>query len=112
MQELLESRDSFDALSSKWKLPILQYLYNRIDETNNFRKISRGVAGISDKMLSKELKHLEENYLISKSEDLRASRRVYHITEHGTTAIPLIKNLVAWGRTHRDFAKQMFKDAH
>jgi len=59
-------RDSFDALNDKWKLLLLQYLYNRQQELNSFSKILIGIEGISEKMLAKELRQLEQNNLIEK----------------------------------------------
>lgn len=110
VQELLKLRDSFDALSSKWKLPILQYLYNRQDEQNNFRKIEQEITGISDKMLAKELKALESNQLISRiTPDTTPGNVMYSISDHGKTAIPIIKVLVDWGRTHREITKKLMR---
>ncbi len=103
-------RDSFDALNGKWKLPVLQYLFNRQDELNGFRKIAQGIEGISDKMLAKELRELEENNLIQKlcCEVSHSSIR-YQISEHGKTTIPLIRTLVEWGRMHREVATNIIK---
>lgn len=108
VQELLELRDSFDALSSKWKLPILQYLYNRRKEVNHFSKIARGVTGISDKMLTKALKELHSNHLVEHTEDKFSANIAYGISAHGETAIPLIKTIVEWGRKHREITKKMY----
>jgi len=110
IQELIELRDIFDALSGKWKLPLLQYLYNRQDEPNGFRKIEQGIAGISDKMLAKELKQLESNHLIIRSSsETTSSGIIYSISEHGKTAIPVIEVLVSWGRSHRELAKAIIR---
>lgn len=112
IQELLELRDSFDALSSKWKLPILQYLYNRQNEVNNFRKIEQGINGISDKMLAKALKELEMNNLICKTlPEMNSTNMVYTISDHGKTAIPMIRVFVEWGRTHREMTKKLMGDS-
>lgn len=113
IKELMNLIDSFDALNGKWKLPVLQYLYNRQDELNSFKKIVRGIDGLSDKMLAKELRQLEENSLIKKFEDHSSRLQVdYKITAHGKTAIPLIKTLVEWGRTHREITKNKIKNTY
>lgn len=100
--ELLALRDSLDILGSKWKLPILQFLYNRAEETNNFTKIENGVQGISAKMLAKELKSLEVNLLVDRRQlPTRPVTVVYSINAHGRTTLPVIRQLVDWGKAHR-----------
>lgn len=102
VKELLALRDTLEIISSKWSLPVLQYLFNRIEEKNNFRKIERGVEGISAKMLTKELKVMETNKLIERTiQDTKPVTVDYAITEYGKTVIPVIKVLVNWGRDHR-----------
>lgn len=64
--ELLALRDSLDILASKWKLTILQFLYNCAEEMNNFTKIENGVQSISAKTLAKELKSLEVTLLVDR----------------------------------------------
>lgn len=106
IHELLSLRDSFDALSNKWSLPILQYLYNRQHEENSFSKMTEGIPGISEKMLAKQLRDLESNLLITRSDHMGIlSRMVYQITEHGKSTIPLIRKLVEWGKVHREVIK-------
>ncbi|WP_316831489.1 helix-turn-helix domain-containing protein [Pedobacter aquatilis] len=108
IKELLSLRDSFDTLSGKWKLPIMQYLFNRKDEFNHFRKIADGIPGISDKMLAKELTDLVHNHLICKipSPDYPL-KKGYSISQHGESTIPVIKTLVNWGKTHREVIKTL-----
>lgn len=106
IHELLSLRDSFDALSSKWSLPILQYLYNRQQEDNSFSNMAGEIPGISEKMLAKQLRELESNLLIAKNDhEGILTRMVYQITEHGKSTIPLIRKLVEWGKVHREVIK-------
>lgn len=67
-EELMAMRDSLDVLGGKWKLMILRFLTNRTHQIINFKKMQREIDGISAKMLSKELKELETNLLISRTE--------------------------------------------
>jgi DNA-binding HxlR family transcriptional regulator len=60
------------------------------------------VAGISNKMLSKELKELEINKLIKRSVlDTQPVTVQYTLTEHGKTLQTIINNLTDWGIEHR-----------
>jgi DNA-binding HxlR family transcriptional regulator len=102
-QELIAMRDSLEILGGKWKLMVLRYLNNRTDEKNTFKKIQREVDGISAKMLSKELRDLELNLLISRSiMDTRPITVEYAITDYGQSVIPVTETLVQWGLNHRE----------
>ncbi|KFC19936.1 winged helix-turn-helix transcriptional regulator [Chryseobacterium sp. FH1] len=101
-EELMAMRDCLDILGGKWKLMILRYLTNREHQKLHFKKLQREINGISAKMLSKELKELETNLLITRTvEDDTQIMVFYAITEYGKSVTPLTENLVQWGITHR-----------
>lgn len=105
-EELKAMRDSIDVLGGKWKLRIMRYLANRTHEQNHFKKIQREIDGISAKMLTKELKELELNLLISRTvQDTRPVSVAYAITPYGESVLPLTDNLVQWGLNHRERIK-------
>jgi DNA-binding HxlR family transcriptional regulator len=105
-QELAAIRDSLEILGGKWKLRIMRHLNNHIDETNTFKKIQREVEGISAKMLSKELRELEVNLLITRTVmDTRPVTVSYAITEYGLSVFPVTDSLVDWGLNHRQRIK-------
>jgi DNA-binding HxlR family transcriptional regulator len=96
---LLPVRDALEILSGKWKLPIIIAL---IFGKKRFKQISTEVKGITDKMLSKELKELEMNQLIKRTViDTFPPTVEYSITEHGKTLQKLIEELRNWGMDHR-----------
>jgi len=102
-QELRAMRDSLDILGGKWKLRILRYLSNRQSEDIHFKKMQREIEGISAKMLSKELKDLEANLLITRNTQEEPEHKVlYAISEYGDSVVPLTAHLVDWGLQHRD----------
>jgi len=102
-EELMAMRDSLDVLGGKWKLMILRFLTNRTHQIINFKKMQREIDGISAKMLSKELKELEINLLISRTEQqTRPVTVVYAITEYGKLVLPVTETLVQWGLSHRE----------
>jgi DNA-binding HxlR family transcriptional regulator len=60
------------------------------------------VVGISNKMLSKELKELELNKLVKRTVlDTHPVTVQYELTKHGKTLQTIINNLTAWGKEHR-----------
>lgn len=96
---LLPIRDALDVLSGKWKLPIIAAL---VFGTKRFKQLSREIDGITDKMLSKELKELELNQLISRTvHDSYPPVVEYSITEHGRTLMHVLQELQKWGSEHR-----------
>ncbi|WP_374173035.1 winged helix-turn-helix transcriptional regulator [Flavobacterium tructae] len=102
-EELMAMRDSLDVLGGKWKLMILRFLTNRTHQTVHFKKMQREIEGISAKMLSKELKELETNLLISRTEQkTQPIMVVYAVTEYGKSVLPVTETLVQWGLSHRE----------
>jgi DNA-binding HxlR family transcriptional regulator len=98
-------RDALDILNGKWKLPIIISL---TFGDKRFTEISKEVHGITDRMLSKELRDLEINGLISRMVDTSFPVKVtYSLTPHSKTLDPVIESLKKWGILHR---KKLEKD--
>lgn len=99
-REMMAVQDSMDVLNGKWKIPVISSLclYNK----RRFSDILNDVDGISNKMLSKELKELETNKLIKRTIlDTQPISVQYELTEHGKTLQTIINNLTEWGFQHR-----------
>lgn len=96
---LLPVRDALEVLSGRWRLPILITLSSG---PKRFKQISKEISGITDKMLSKELKALEENKLLTrKVYDTFPPMVEYTPTEHSKTLTNVIVALKEWGELHR-----------
>jgi DNA-binding HxlR family transcriptional regulator len=96
---LLPVQDALDVLSGKWKLPIIAAL---LFGTRRFRELSREINGITDRMLSKQLRELETNQLISRTvHDAYPPVVEYALTEHGQTLKRILEELQKWGTEHR-----------
>jgi len=92
-------RDALDVLNGRWKLPILVSLSIA---PKRFKQISKEVNGITDKVLSKELKDLEINQLIKRDVyDTFPPTVEYSITPHGATLEKVVTELGQWGEFHR-----------
>lgn len=97
---MIPVRDALEIFSGKWKIPIITAL--SFYETCGFKELERIVEGITPKMLSKELKFLEDNMLISrKVENTRPVTVTYSITEYGKTSKSVMSELYRWGVEHR-----------
>jgi len=99
-KEMRAVQDSMDVLNGKWKISIISSIcyYNK----RRFSDILNDVVGISNKMLSKELKELEINKLVKRTVlDTQPITVQYELTEHGLTLRTIINNLTDWGIEHR-----------
>lgn len=96
---ILPVLDALEILNGKWKLPIIISL---TFGNKRFKQISKEVNGITDKMLSKELKDLEVNQLITRTVyDTFPPTVEYAITEHGKSLENVLMALRDWGMLHR-----------
>lgn len=105
-EELRAMRDALDILGGKWKLMILRYLTNREAQDIHFKKMQREILGISAKVLTKELRDLEQNLLVSRQSSDEPVRVFYKITSYGKSVVPVTESLVGWGLEYREKIKQ------
>jgi len=99
-KEMMAVQDSMDVLNGKWKIAVISSIcfYNK----RRFSDILNDVNGISNKMLSKELKELESNKLIKRTVlDTQPITVQYELTPHGKSLQTIINNLTEWGMKHR-----------
>ena len=83
-------------VGQKWKLPLLWYLHER--PTTRFNELKRRVPGISNIMLTKSLRELEEAGLVLRDQKETVPPHVeYSLTERGEALLPALNELYAWG---------------
>ena len=93
-------RDALDILSGKWKLPIIISL---MFGNKRFSQMSKQIPGITDKMLSKELRELEMNELIKRTVyDTVPVAVEYSMTPYGRSLEKLIDEYLAFQRGRPD----------
>ena len=99
MSILKPVRDSLDVLNGKWKLPIIVSL---TFGEKRFTEIAKEVHGITDRMLSKELRDLELNGLVRRNiEESHPVKVTYQLTEHSKSLFSVINSLRDWGILHK-----------
>ncbi|NIG55803.1 helix-turn-helix domain-containing protein [Chitinophaga sp. Cy-1792] len=92
-------QDTLYVISGKWKLPILMSMYNGCKK---FRDLERSVEGITTRMLSKELKELEANKLITRNVyDTYPITVEYTVTPYSYSLKPMVDEMIQWGIQHR-----------
>jgi len=100
-KEVMAVHDAMDVLNGKWKISILTSIcyHNK----RRFSDVLNDVSGISNKMLSKELKELETNKLITRKVlDTQPISVQYQLTEYGKSLQLIIDSLADWGLKHRE----------
>ncbi len=86
-------------LGGKWKPVILWHLK---DQTLRFSELHRLVNGVTQKMLTQQLKEMEKAGLINRKVYPQVPPKVeYSITEYGKTLKTVIKAMGDWGEQHR-----------
>lgn len=100
-QYIMGVHDAMDLLNGKWKISIIAVLFYH--KERRFSEILTEVKGISNKMLSKELKDLEINQLVKRKViDKQPIAVEYSLTEYGYELQDMINSLSNWGIKHRE----------
>ncbi len=88
---------AMDIIGQKWKLPILWYIADADRQTLRYRELERKVVGITATMLTKCLRELEADKLISRKQYSTIPPTVeYSLTERGKTLIPALDSIYQW----------------
>lgn len=88
-------------IGGKWK-PTVLYLISK--GINRFGLLNRGIYDISKHMLTKQLRELEADGLITRKIYAEIPPRVeYFISEKGQSIFPIIDSMYVWGEQHMQF---------
>jgi DNA-binding HxlR family transcriptional regulator len=99
-QAILPASDALHLLSGRWKLHILLVL---TFADRRFGQLCKDIPGITSKTLSKELRELELNELVSrKVYDTVPISVEYSLTDYGRSLKSVIVALRDWGLQHRE----------
>ena len=86
-------------ISDKWKVLILRDL---LGGTKRFGELKRSVSGISQKVLTSNLRDMESNGLLTREVFPEVPPRVeYSLTELGFSLKPILDAMVTWGENYR-----------
>ncbi|SFC87294.1 transcriptional regulator, HxlR family [Parapedobacter composti] len=92
-------RDTLDVVGGKWKLVLISVLRSG---KKGFNELSRE-AGISPRILSKELQELEMNGLVSRKVcDTKPVTVQYELTPYSGTLSEVLSAMEKWGYQHRN----------
>ncbi len=86
---------ALNSIGGKWKLPILCSLLS--NGASRYNELLKNTRGISNTMLSKTLKELEDDGLVARTEFLEVPIRVeYDLTAKARQLQPILNELIQW----------------
>lgn len=87
---------TMELVGGKWKTIVLWYLRK---DKKRFSELRKLIPGITEKMLSMQLRQLEKDGFVSRTVHAEVPPRVeYALTTHGKTLLPLLEEIAKWGR--------------
>jgi len=90
---------TLNLIGGKWKGLILWHLCQK---TLRFSQLQRRTNGITQKMLTQQLRELEHDGLVHREVYPEVPPRVeYSLTEQGRSLEPLLQAMCQWGQGHR-----------
>lgn len=91
---------ALEIIGGKWHLIVLYALAQR---PRRFNELQRLAPGVSHKVLTQTLRHLENEGLIEREIGTGAAPCVrYSLTESGDTVRPILAAIVEWGNARLD----------
>ena len=90
---------TLSVIGGKWKPLILWLLYTK---TMRFNELSKNLVGVTQKMLTQQLRELEKDGMIRREVYPVVPPKVeYSITEYGKTLYPILESMAYWGDNHK-----------
>jgi DNA-binding HxlR family transcriptional regulator len=98
---LCEKELTLSVINGKWKPMILWYLGQQ--ETRRFCELKRLLPPVSQKILTRQLRELEEDLLIRRVVyPVFPAKVEYSLTEHGRSIIPILEMMKKWGERYKE----------
>ena len=86
-------------ISDRWKVLILRDL---LSGTKRFGELKRSIGSVSQKVLTAQLRAMEESGLVSRKVYAEVPPRVeYTLTETGYSLKPILDAMVEWGKDYQ-----------
>ena len=87
-------------IGDKWKVLILRDL---MPGTKRFGELKKSVGNVSQKVLTAQLRAMEESGLVNRKVYAEVPPRVeYSLTELGKSLKPILDSMRAWGEAYKD----------
>src|SRR6266478_9337075 len=95
-------RPAIDVIEGKWKPILVNALKSR---PLRFGQLQRHVPEATRKVLTEQLRELEEDQIISRKVlGQRWERVEYALTSYGRTLVPVLTLMAKWGKKHKKYS--------
>lgn len=89
---------TLDVIGGRWKVLILRELFSGV---KRFNELQRAVNGITQKMLTQQLREMESDGIVHREIYLQVPPKVeYSLTPVGESLKPIINAMHEWGIQH------------
>jgi DNA-binding HxlR family transcriptional regulator len=83
-------------IGGSWKVPILWHLAK---ETKRFSQLQRDLQGVTQKMLTQQLRELERHEVVARKVYPQVPPKVeYSLTPRGRSLLPIVASMCEWGK--------------
>ena len=90
-------------IGDKWKVLILRDL---LTGTKRFGELKKSVGGVSQKVLTSQLRDMEESGLVNRKVYAEVPPRVeYSLTDLGKSLNPILEAMRCWGEDYKNLVK-------
>lgn len=91
-------------IGNKWKIFIIQQL---MDRPFRFSELRRAIPGISEKVLTDNLRAMEKDGIITRTVFPEVPPRTeYALSELGDTMRPIIESMATWGTSYQQLVRE------
>lgn len=91
-------------IGNKWKIFIIQQL---MDRPFRFSELRRAIPGISEKVLTDNLRAMEKDGIITRTVFPEVPPRTeYALSEPGNTMRPIIESMATWGTGYQQLVRE------
>ena len=85
-------------IDGRWKIPLIFHLLNG---AKRFSELARALAGVTQKMLTQQLREMERDGLVERKIFPEVPPRVeYSLTPLGASLKPVVDSMCRWGVAH------------
>ena len=98
---------TFELMGDKWKVRIIRDL---LTGTKRFGELKKSVKGISQKVLTTNLRSLEDDGILTRKVYKEVPPRVeYTLTDIGYSLMPVLNAMAGWGTDYKEYRKLINK---
>ncbi|MDR0363359.1 MAG: helix-turn-helix transcriptional regulator [Planctomycetota bacterium] len=104
-----EKELTLSIVSGKWKIVILWHLGH--EGPHRFGELFRLFKNISNRILTKQLRELEQDNIITRIDyDENPPRVEYLMSERGMTLLPIVDAMFDWGRENMGYYAKLARE--